>query len=574
MRRSIRQLVLFTTFLVATAHAQWTPTNATTNDPISHANDITVTGNVAVDNATLRPWTSGKVVQGTSSTFFLGRGGDIHIISNAYLSAGGWNYMTSGNAANLYLYNGDLILRTAPSGTADTALTWTAYPLQIKSSGNVLVGMATGATSNYTLDVNGPQHIAGNVAIGGGTSLPPQKLTVFGGHIALDNGWQLIGRDASNSFHFRLIGNDSANRILLGDNTTSVANEVRFHTNGGTTPTMVVNTAGNVGIGTTAPPHRLTVAGGHIALDNGLQLLGRDASNSFHSRLIGNDSANRILLGDNTTSVANEVRFHTNGSPTPTMVVNTLGNVGIGTTVPGEALQVNGAVKVTGTTGTVLANSSSLDYLSTGARIVSFGPSTSAPATWSLILKSSDASLGGARMTVDSAGNVGIGMIVPLYLLDVAGTGHFSGNVTVDGNINAKYQDVAEWVSADEAMAAGTVVVVGEDANNTVTASMHAYDTSVAGVVSANPGLLLGVASATKAKIATTGRVRVRVDATKSPIRKGDLLVTSDRPGMAMKSEPLDLGGVKLHRPGTLIGKALEPLAGGEGEILVLLSLQ
>jgi hypothetical protein len=104
--------------------------------------------------------------------------------------------------------------------------------------------------------------------------------------------------------------------------------------------------------------------------------------------------------------------------------------------------------------------------------------------------------------------------------------------------------------------------------------STHSYDTSVAGVVSSNPGLLLGVASDSKAKIATTGRVRVRVDATKSPIRKGDLLVTSDRPGMAMKSEPLDIGGVKLHRPGTLIGKALEPLASGEGEILVLLSLQ
>ena len=46
------------------------------------------------------------------------------------------------------------------------------------------------------------------------------------------------------------------------------------------------------------------------------------------------------------------------------------------------------------------------------------------------------------------------------------------------------------------------------------------------------------------------------------------------------KSEPLDLGGVPIHRPGTLIGKALDPLkegegeGEGEGEILVLLSLQ
>ncbi|MGH9422328.1 MAG: hypothetical protein ACRD3J_20285, partial [Thermoanaerobaculia bacterium] len=121
---------------------------------------------------------------------------------------------------------------------------------------------------------------------------------------------------------------------------------------------------------------------------------------------------------------------------------------------------------------------------------------------------------------------------------------------------------------------AGTVVVISNDTNNTVTASTRAYDTGVAGVVSLTPGLLLGVASDSKAKIATTGRVKVRVDASKEPIQKGDLLVTSDRPGMAMKSEPLDLGGIKIHRPGTLIGKALEPLDRGEGEILVLLSLQ
>ena len=40
------------------------------------------------------------------------------------------------------------------------------------------------------------------------------------------------------------------------------------------------------------------------------------------------------------------------------------------------------------------------------------------------------------------------------------------------------------------------------------------------------------------------------------------------------KSVPVELGGLRIHRPGTLIGKALEPLAQGTGEILVLLSLQ
>jgi hypothetical protein len=43
---------------------------------------------------------------------------------------------------------------------------------------------------------------------------------------------------------------------------------------------------------------------------------------------------------------------------------------------------------------------------------------------------------------------------------------------------------------------------------------------------------------------------------------------------LAMKSEPVSLGGVSIHRPGTIIGKALESLDKGTGEILVLLSLQ
>lgn len=50
--------------------------------------------------------------------------------------------------------------------------------------------------------------------------------------------------------------------------------------------------------------------------------------------------------------------------------------------------------------------------------------------------------------------------------------------------------------------------------------------------------------------------------------------MSSDKEGMAMKSQPVDLAGMQMNRPGTLIGKALESLAEGEGEILVLLSLQ
>ena len=93
-------------------------------------------------------------------------------------------------------------------------------------------------------------------------------------------------------------------------------------------------------------------------------------------------------------------------------------------------------------------------------------------------------------------------------------------------------------------------------------------------MISAQPGITLGEKSNSKVLVATTGRVKVKVDASKGPIHIGDLLVTSDVPGVAMKSEPVEFAGRKMHMPGTLIGKALEPLEKGSGEILVLLSLQ
>jgi hypothetical protein len=177
------------------------------------------------------------------------------------------------------------------------------------------------------------------------------------------------------------------------------------------------------------------------------------------------------------------------------------------------------------------------------------------------------------RMRITSTGRVGIGVAVPAYALDVVGDAHFSGEVTGD-TIVANYQDVAEWVPAGQAMPPGTVVVLNRARRNEVMPSSEAYDTTVAGVVSSQPGLILGRAGTSKAKIATSGRVRVRVDATKNPIAIGDLMVTSKKSGMAMKSEPIEISGRKFHQPGTIVGKALEPLASGEGEILVLLSLQ
>ena len=178
------------------------------------------------------------------------------------------------------------------------------------------------------------------------------------------------------------------------------------------------------------------------------------------------------------------------------------------------------------------------------------------------------------RMLITPAGNVGVGTSNPQSLLDVNGNINVSGNATISGNIAAKYQDIAEWTSARGEVRAGTVVSLDVERTNSVRASQRAYDTRVAGVVSAKPGVILGEGGPNKALVATTGRVKVRVNAERAPIQIGDLLVTSNIPGVAMKSQPLRVHGRLMHRPGTIIGKALEPLAKGQAEILVLLSLQ
>jgi len=348
--------------------------------------------------------------------------------------------------------------------------------------------------------------------------------------------------------------------------------------------------SGNIGIGTTTPTQKLEVNGGALI---GTLYGSSAASGVLTLQSTSSTTKGAINIGVDTTTTTN---IGASGSAGNKLVVATDRLI-----VNNSAVRINGATDFgdLSVTKVNITNADALQFRTTNPSITSNGSMLftvnnvngdnvkfniqNSSVSNSFVIDTTSATparlldlrdLGTSRFMVSGTGNVGIGTTAPTSKLHVAGDGRVTGNLTVDGNIAAKYQDVAEWVESSQELTPATVVVLDTTKPNQVVAATQSYDSRVAGVISLKPGLALGEQSEGRVLVATTGRVKLKVDASNGPIQIGDLLVTSDREGYAMKSLPIDVGGVRIHRPGTIIGKALESLATGTGEILVLLSLQ
>ena len=106
----------------------------------SEAMRINSSGNVGIANSSLSNWASGyNALQVGGKAFFAAHSSsDSYFGQNAYVNSG-WKYASTAAASFIQQSGGLIQFYVAPSGTADSAISWNAA-MTVDNSGNLLVG--------------------------------------------------------------------------------------------------------------------------------------------------------------------------------------------------------------------------------------------------------------------------------------------------------------------------------------------------------------------------------------------------------------------------------------------------
>ena len=222
---------------------------------------------------------------------------------------------------------------------------------------------------------------------------------------------------------------------------------------------------GKLGIGTASPIAKLSVLSTSTGYSSDSQIKISDGSTSYYGGLSFDDAGStRLSVRNSYDGTGAIVGFGFGGSSDKVQIINGTGlivnegDVGIGTTSPGEKLEVAGTnvgISVNGTT------SSRIYYNRSGAY------------TWSTGLRSGDTKFhifderSGDRLIIDDNGNVGIGTTSPAAAtkLEVAG-GTKSTFYTSDGARGFKQDGVSFVSTYSDGSDASQANDIGSASNN------------------------------------------------------------------------------------------------------------
>ncbi len=367
--------------------------------------------------------------------------------------------------------NNTVRMTIANTGSVGIGLTGPSEKLEI-SGGNLLLDYTTGSTGLMLQGTGGTHNITlwndntnvihlvnqnttlklgeggldrvtitgGNVGIG--TTIPNQKLEVVGTtriSTLAGSGTRLV--QTNNTGDLALSSFDPS-AVFTGSGTANFV--ARWTTGTNLTAGILYDNGTSAGIGTTSPTEKLEISGGNLMLNytTGLTGLLIQGTGGGHNLTLWNDNANIVhLVNQNAT-----LRLGESGTDRITM---TGGNVGIGTTSPIAALNVQGTgtgsyrgiqVQNTFTDATSKGGLSLIGARYTNANVpfTAFGTwddntnrqlymggggwgTTDATLItfWTAAAYNETISAGVERMRINAAGNVGVGITTPNNLLHV-----------------------------------------------------------------------------------------------------------------------------------------------------------
>ncbi|PIZ44269.1 hypothetical protein COY32_06760, partial [candidate division WWE3 bacterium CG_4_10_14_0_2_um_filter_41_14] len=373
-------------------------------------------------------------------------------------NAGNVGIGTTAPGAKLHLYNSSPDTAGNASLILEDLYSTHAPTIQIKGHGSSLIaelgdsGTSTGVDKGFLslysetvqtvrLDVNGNSYFnGGNVGIG--TTGPGTLLTLGSAapaisvdtldtadtkYLSLSGGGG--AGSSSRGAGIYLYGNENATNAYkgdlhllagLGDGASNMGQMEFYLGSDQSSPKVLIDNAGNVGIGTTGPLARLGV--------------------------IGTDSLNTSFAGN------------ISGATGTGLVITNAGNVGIGTTGPGAKLHVVGSA----VTGAVYSGNAAMIIEKDGHTDLQFASGTSydqgiyfgdtgSAGMGRIIYSHGNDSMriyanNAERVRITSTGNVGIGTTVPGAKLEIAGVAN-QLRLSDAGNPSANYYDIVRNAS-------------------------------------------------------------------------------------------------------------------------------